>query len=163
MSASQTITAKSGRQFATFPAAVVAFVINDAEQFLFLRQTKEDSWEPSSGALEAGESPTQGVARELAEELGSAFRHRILGPVHVGAFKFDENVTNMLSFIFVVHYLGGEIVPGDDMLGAEFRWIAVEEFSTLRRFTVPWDISLFSESLDLFRLWKKQKKEDPTN
>lgn len=157
MASPQTIVAENGRQFATFPAAVVAFVINDAEQFLFLRQTKEDSWEPSSGALEAGESPIQGIARELTEELGSTFRHRILGPAHVGAFQFDRNVTNMLSFIFVVRYLGGEIVPGDDMLGAEFRWIPIEEFGTLRHFTVPWDITLFSESLDLFRLWKGKK------
>ncbi len=163
MTPPHTIVAKSGREFATFPAAVVAFVINDQEQFLFLRRSKEDGWEPPSGALEAGESPAQGVARELTEELGPAFLHRILGPVHVGAFRYDEKVTNMLSIIFAVHYLGGNIVPGDDMLGAEVRWVALEEFGALANLNLPWDVGLFSASLGLFRLRTKQEMEGATD
>ena len=155
------ITSVAGRKFAMFPAAVGAFILNDAEEFLLLRPIGTDIWYIPNGALESGESPLEGISRELGEELGSGFLFRPLGPLHVSAFDYDENVTNVLSVQFVVQYLGGEPVPSDDMLDAEFRWFRANEIETNDAVWVPrdWDLNLFPRALELFRLWKTHDAE----
>ena len=146
----QTVTAISGRTFATFPVAILAFVINQKEEFLFLKPPAETGWEIPSGGLEAGESPLQGLDRELHEELGAAFKHSVLGPVHATLFRYDDRVTNMLSLGFAVQHLDGDIVPGDDMAGAQCLWLTIEEIRNRGDIAVPDDINLFSYALDVF-------------
>ena len=104
---------------------VKAFVINEKEEFLLLKRPSESTWEVPSGALEAGESPLQGLARELREELGDAFRFRVLGPVHATSFRFDSKVTHMLSLGFVVQHLAGHV--------SGFRWGVFGSGKTFRR------------------------------
>lgn len=148
----QTITASCGRVFATFPVAVLAFVMNRKEEFLLFRRPSESTWEVPSGALETGEAPIQGLTRELREELGDGFLHRVLGPVHATAFRFDDRVTNMLSLGFVVQHLGGDVTPGDDMSGAECLWIPLDGIRHRKDISVPNDLDLFSQARDIFRV-----------
>jgi ADP-ribose pyrophosphatase YjhB (NUDIX family) len=148
----QIITTSCRREFATFPVAVLAFVMNRKKEFLLLKRPSESRWEVPSGALELGESPVQGLVRELREELGDAFRHRILGPVHATSFRFDDNVTNMLSLGFAVQHSGGHVIPGDDMSGAQCLWLSVESIRKRRDISVPSDLELFSRARDICRI-----------
>ena len=147
------VTSKSGRIFSAFPAAILAFVVNREEKFLLMRCPESTSWEIPSGALEEGESPLEGLDRELREELGEQFRYRPLYPVDVSSFKYDASLT-LLSIGFVVEYLGGRITPGDDMTNAEAEWVSVEDIVASRSIGVPKDISHFARARDLFRLSK---------
>ena len=145
------VTAAGGREFAAFPVAVLAFVLNDREEFLLLKRPSESAWQIPSGALESGEAPVQGVTRELREELGAGFRHRVLGPVHATSFRFDERITAMLSIGFVVQHLDGPVLPGDDVAGAEITWAAPAEIAAIAEISVPHDWALFDEALRIFR------------
>jgi len=144
-----TITSAGGREFAAFPVAVMAIVIDREGRFLLLRRPENNGWEVVSGALESGEAPLDCLARELKEELGAGFRFRVLGPFHAGSFKFDEKVAEMISIGFAVEHLGGPVAPGDDMAGAEFRWMTLEEISGRDDILVPRDKNLFLRAREI--------------
>lgn len=148
------VVSVSGRQFATFPAAVLAFVVNQNEEFLLLRCSRKMGWQVPSGALESSESPLQGLARELREELGKEFMHRPLGPVDVSSFRLDDKLT-LLSIGYLVQYLGGAITPGDDMTNAEVAWMSLEKIMLQKNISVPENVSNFMRALELFRVLKK--------
>lgn len=150
MSPHTEIASESGRVFATFPAAVLAFIVNANEEFLLLRCTRKGGWQVPSGALESGESPVEALERELREELGTEFRHRLLGPVDVSSFQWDEKIS-LLSISFLVEYLGGAVTPGDDMVGAEVAWMPLETITPHIPIAVPQNISHFTRALQLFR------------
>ena len=151
---SEKVVSASGRQFATFPAAVLAFVVNENEEFLLLRSPRRIGWQVPSGALESGESPIQGLARELFEELGKEFMYHPLGPVDVSSFRMDDKTT-LLSISYLVQYLGGAITPGDDMSGAELAWESLEKIMLHEPISVPEDASNFERALELFRVLRK--------
>ena len=147
-----TVTDDDGRTFATFPVAVLAFVINQSEEFLLLKRAGGTTWEIPSGALEFGESPLQGITRELTEELGPAMRFRVLGPVHATRVQLDERIDNLISLGFAVAGLGGAVRPGDDMAGAHYQWVGCKEVAGRRDIAVPSDRTLFSDALQIYRL-----------
>ena len=149
------ITSLSGREFACFPVALVAYVINENKEFLFLSREGEDSWEIPSGAMEAGENTVDGILRELNEELGDAIRIKPMGVVYAHTFPFDEKVKEMISIGFLLQYLGGEINPSDDMKGAAYKWMNLEEISLEKNISVPRNKGiLFDRATELFNLWK---------
>ena len=151
---SEKVVSASGRQFATFPAAVLAFVVNENEEFLLLRSPRRIGWQVPSGALESGESPIQGLARELYQELGKEFMYHPLGPVDVSSFRMDDKTT-LLSISYLVQYLGGAITPGDDMSGAELDWESLEKIMLHENISVPENVSHFERALELFRVLRK--------
>ena len=151
----QTVHSSSDREFATFPVALLAFVLNRREEFLLLKRAGESSWEIPSGALESGESPIRGLTRELHEELGDAVRYRVLGPVHATSLRLDSKIDNLLSLGFAVQYVDGAICPGDDMAGASHQWISADKVTHQTDIEVPSDANLFVEALQIFRLKSK--------
>ncbi len=152
------VRSSGGRGFACSPAAVLVFVIDEAERFLLLRHPQRDGWEIVNGALDAGETVLEGALREAAEEAGSAVRMRPLGAVHVQSFHYDENVRYMLSLMYLMAYEGGRVQPGDDMAGSEVRWFTVEELQDekLNVIVPPHGRWLFRRARDLYRLWKNE-------
>lgn len=153
-----TIASLSGREFACFPVALLGYVINENKEFLFLSREAEDSWEVPSGAMEAGENTIDGIMRELNEELGNAIRIKPLGVVHARTFPFDDKVKEMLSIGFLIQYLGGEINPSDDMKGAEYKWMNLEEICLEENISVPRNkVASFKRATELYSLWKDKK------
>ncbi|MBY0508816.1 MAG: NUDIX hydrolase [Rhodospirillaceae bacterium] len=111
------------RAFACFPVAVLAIIIAPDERVLLLNHPERPGeWEVVSGALEAGETIIDGLLREVGEELGAEIDVQPLATVHASTFRYDVNVTHMISLSFVLAYRGGDIHPGDDMSGSTFRW-----------------------------------------
>ena len=161
MSSNQPFVTTAGpryRQFATSAIAVQAVVVNKKEQVLLLAKPDgEKLWQIVSGALEAGETLLDGTLREVSEELGRDIRVRPLGVVHVETFHFDENVPFMLGTYYLFAYLGGNIVPGDDMAGSDFRWWSFakleEETPKLHPSSKLW---ILKRAVELYRLWIEQ-------
>lgn len=81
-------------------------LLNEEGRLLIVNPTYKDGWEIPGGTVEANESPRQGCARELREELGVEWE-----PVRLLVVDFtgetDER-TESLNFIFY-----GGVVPAD--------------------------------------------------
>ena len=146
----------NGRRFAGFAAAVLVFIIDPAtRRFLLLSSPAKrgrPGWEVVNGGLEAGETLLEGVRREVAEEAGPEVRLQVLGSVHSWTWRYDDSVTHMLSLAFVASYLGGDVVPGDDMAGSQVRWATLDEIRSLPAL-IPEDVWIFERTLSLFELW----------
>ena len=150
----------NGRRFAGFAAAVLVFIVDPStRRFLLLSSPAKrgrPGWEIVNGGLEAGESLEEGVLREVSEEAGPDVSLRVLGAVHSWTWRYDDLVTHMLSLAFVASYLGGEVVPGDDMAGSDVRWASLEEIAAMAaagEAMIPEDVWLFERALELFDLW----------
>ncbi len=110
------------RSFALFPAAVLAFIFDSQGRLLLLRKPgRSGAWEVVSGGLEAGETVKEGLLREVHEELGDAVQLKVMGVLHAGSFQYDA-VISLISISWLLEYMGGPIVAGDDAAGAEVRW-----------------------------------------
>jgi len=153
------------RTFACFPVAVLAIIIAPDERVLLLNPPAQPGeWEVVSGALEADETIIDGLLREVREELGSEIDVQPLATVHASTFRYDENVTHMISLAFVLAYRGGEIQPGDDMRGSAFRWWTEAELMAPElKLTVPQNGKwMLLRAIDLFRNWVRQGMAAPS-
>ncbi|MEZ4642381.1 MAG: NUDIX hydrolase [Chloroflexota bacterium] len=153
-----TIFSAKKRPFATFPVAVQAIIINDQEQLLLLSSAQRGRagvWQIVSGGLEAGETILDGTLREVAEEVGAAVQVRPLGLAHAQSFHYDTAVHHMLGTYYVLAYESGDIVPGDDMIGSEWRWWSLAELAAvpLHASTHLW---MLQRAVQLYRLWKDE-------
>lgn len=139
-----------GRPFATSAIALQAIIINEKEQFLLLSspgRNGPDEWQAVSGGLEAGETILEGILREVREEVGPIVV-RPLTVLHCHTFHYDNNVPFMVGIYYLLRYEGGEVVPGDDMVGSAFRWWSVDELEkalanqliTLHKSTHLWQL-----------------------
>jgi len=152
-----TITTGSGRVLPTYPAAVLAYVIDEQERILMLSSPNSNNgWEPPNGAMDADETPLQAAIRELAEEAGPDVRARPLGVCHAVGFAYDQGAPNMISLSFVFAYAGGAVEPGDDMRGSKVKWATVDEIeSHTMRIIAPRDTPwVFRRAVECYRLWK---------
>ena len=150
----------NGRRFAGFAAAVLVFIIDPStRRFLLLSSPPKrgrPGWEVVNGGLEAGESLLEGVRREVAEEAGPEVRLQVLGSVHSWTWRYDDQVTHMLSLAFVASYQGGTVVPGDDMAGSAVRWASIDEIRSMAvagEALIPEDVWIFERALQCFDLW----------
>ncbi|MFT5505766.1 MAG: 8-oxo-dGTP pyrophosphatase MutT (NUDIX family) [Gammaproteobacteria bacterium] len=82
MDNNQAVKSSSGREFATFPAAVLAIIVNEHEEFLLIKRPDESRWEVPGGALESGESPI----------LTSSIQNRVLASSAALNFSDSNNV-----------------------------------------------------------------------
>jgi 8-oxo-dGTP pyrophosphatase MutT (NUDIX family) len=121
------VSANGTREFACFPAAIMAFVVDADDRLLLLSHPAQDGWQVVCGAFEEGESPVAALLREVAEEAGPDVSIRPVGSVHTWLHRFDAAVPAMLSFAYVATYLGGDVLPGSDMAMSDVRWARVAE------------------------------------
>ena len=160
MSVQPELVGVNGRRFAGFAAAVLVFIVDPATRRLLLLSSPakrgRPGWEIVNGGMEAGETLLEGLAREVAEEAGPSVALRVLGAVHASTFRYDDNVTHMISTFFVASYLGGDVVPGDDMAGSEVRWVTQAEVAGMfdaGTALIPEDLWLFDRAFDCFDRW----------
>lgn len=158
MSQPRVTSADQTRHFACSPAAVLAFIVNQQEQFLLLAHPKrQGAWEIVNGGLEAEETVLAGVLREAQEEAGAELILRPLGTVHVETFSYDAHIPFMFSFSYLLAHEGGEVRPGDDMAGSVYRWFTLAEIEQEQtKIVVPPSKWLFQRALELYQLWQGQ-------
>jgi ADP-ribose pyrophosphatase YjhB (NUDIX family) len=128
------------------------------ERILLLAHPERNGiWEVISGVWEAGEALLDGVLRETREEAGPEIRVRPLCVVHTQNFHFDANIRFMIGVLFLLAYEGGQVQPGDDMAGSQYRWWRLEELEDETvRIPIPkrW---VLRRAVELYRLWKDQE------
>lgn len=146
------------RGFAATATALQAIIVDPSERILLLNSpSRGQGWQVISGALEAGESILAGTLRETSEECGGDMIVRPLGTVHAETFRYDDNVPYMNSHFYLLAYESGEVVPGDDMTGSDFRWWRVEELEAEQpRFHPSTRMELLKRAVDLYRLWHRE-------
>ena len=161
MATRPTVTARrNNRSFACFPAAVMVFVINEAEEFLVLSQ-EPDNWVLVGGGIEDNESILEGALRESFEELGNEVQLNPLGVIHTMSFHYDAAVQNMISVMYLMKYCGGKIIPGDDLTGAVFDWWNMEKIRmNIEIISRPnRQLWLFERALKLYQLIKDENQD----
>jgi ADP-ribose pyrophosphatase YjhB (NUDIX family) len=154
---------KGTRSFACSAVALQAVVVNPEEKTLLLSSPTRNpngAWQVVSGALEAGETVLEGTLREAREELGN-IHVRPLGTIHVQTFHYDENVQYMIAIYYLLAYEGGEVQPGDDMQGSQYRWwsLAELEHEKVNIVVPPGQKWILKRAIELYRLWKGQTWE----
>jgi ADP-ribose pyrophosphatase YjhB (NUDIX family) len=154
------LVAANGRRFAGFAAAVLVFIIDTSSRRLLLLSSPakrgRPGWEIVNGGLEAGETLLEGVLREVAEEAGPEVRLRVLGAVHASTWRYDDLVPHRISTFFVASYLGGDVVPGDDMAGSTVRWVTQAEVAAMvadGEAMVPEEVWVFDRAFECFDAW----------
>ena len=152
------VTENGLRSFACSPAAVVVLVVDDKERLLVGYHKTRQRWEAVSGVLEARETILDGAMRELCEEMGPAVRVRPLGVLHASTFRYDDNAQFMISVTYLMAYKGGDIVPGDDMGGAGYRWLALDDLvSGQASVGIPREQWLLRRAIEMSRLWAREE------
>ena len=145
------VVAENGRAFATQPAAVFVFIFRDDGRVLLLRRPDTPGWRSVGGAVEADETILQAAMREVAEEVGAGVRVRPLGVAHAWTYQYDESIRQMIDVAWVMAYEDGDVVPGSDMAGCEWRWCVPEEVEILLM-TVPLGTDwLLQRAVDVYR------------
>lgn len=111
--------------------AVSAAIFHDA-RFLLVRRGRAPGkglYAFPGGRVEDGETLTDAVRREVAEETGAEIeRIRLLAELAIAA----EDDPGRIAYVLSVHaadYAGGTVVPGDDADAAA--WYTVDEMARL--------------------------------
>ena len=85
----------------------------------------QGSWDLPGGFLEEGESPLDGLRRELKEETGLDVEpQRFLG-IWMDRYGGDSTAEATLNLYWTAHVVGGQAAPADDV--AELRWFGRDE------------------------------------
>lgn len=113
--------------------AVSAFVQDEQDRILMIRRTDNDLYSIPGGQLEPGETVTQAVVREVAEETGITVR--VIGligiysnPRHVIAYS-DGEVRQEFSMCFRAIPEDGSPRPSPE--SNEVFWATVDELDSL--------------------------------
>lgn len=160
-----TIWSETKRPFATSAVALQAIIIDEKERILLLSSPVRNTigeWQLISGGLEAGETVLDGVLREAVEEAGPDVLIRPLGVVHAQTFHYDANVQFMIGIYYLLAYEGGRIVPGDDMVGSEYRWWSIAELEMAEiSLHVSTHLWMLKRAVKLYRIWGKRASLSP--
>ncbi len=98
----------------TFIIGAFGIIFNDEGKVLLGHRRDYDAWDLLGGGLESGESPWEGVRREVKEESGLDVEIVRLSGVYSKPYK-DEVV-----FTFVCKKIGGELTINDEADALEF-------------------------------------------
>jgi 8-oxo-dGTP diphosphatase len=106
------------------PIRVLAAVLEKNGLWLIAKRKRGDRfaglWEFPGGKLEAGETPKEGLARELSEELGIGVR---VGSC-LGSVRYTSPGFAIELIAYRVSHLSGSFRPQDH---DELRWVAPSE------------------------------------
>jgi 8-oxo-dGTP diphosphatase len=90
----------------TILSAAGALILDEAGRVLLVEPNYKDHWEIPGGLIEVGETPSQGCAREVAEELGLT---RETGRLLVVDWAPHPTMGDRVLFVFD----GGVLSPAD--------------------------------------------------
>jgi 8-oxo-dGTP pyrophosphatase MutT (NUDIX family) len=99
------------RRIQSFEVSLKAF-IRRGDHVLLLREADTGFWELPGGRIDAGEEwePHEGVlAREIAEELGPAFRVHVTGQATSWTRQRPEDSVFQFLMVRVCRHLAGEV------------------------------------------------------
>ena len=128
-SADALVCPRCGSHYYANSAPTASALIEDEEGRLLLgRRALEPYrgfWDTIGGFLHEGESPEDGLRREVMEETGLEIE---LGPflgVWMDRYGHADDAVRTLNLFWVVRAVGGELAPADDV--AELAWFDRDE------------------------------------
>ncbi len=98
----------TGHQAARFTIGAFGILLDEQRRVLLCHRRDFDLWNLPGGGLEAGESPWEGVIREVREETGLAVAVERLA----GVYSKPEN--DEMVFSFVCRAVGGAVSLTDE-------------------------------------------------
>lgn len=112
----QELRSKVGDQLLMLPS-VAAVILNDKNELL-LQEKVDGSWSLPAGMIEPGETPTQALVREVAEETGLAVEPvKILALMGGKAFRFTYPNGHQVEYmgpLFLCRVTGKSELPRDN-------------------------------------------------
>jgi len=122
---------------------VAAVIRNDAGQVLCQRRSETGEWGLPAGGLDPGETPAEGIVREVREETGLEVEPvRVLGVFGGRAQRVtypNGDVVEFTAIVFACRVVGGTLASEDDET-AGLRWFAVDALPPL---SSPYPAELF--------------------
>lgn len=110
----------SGKYPDTFYRVAVKAFVSDAKGRLLLVKVDVDKWDLPGGGLKHGESPEDGIRRELSEELGVR-RITIGRPLLSRAFWVAKKQFWLLWIVYEVKILDDRLTPGSGVTAVEYK------------------------------------------
>lgn len=103
----------------TFTIGVFGIIKDQQNRVLLVLRTDKDWWNLPGGGLESGETPWEGVVREVKEETGLNVKvERLIG-------VYSKPLRNDLVFSFACQVLSGELTLNDE--AADLRYFSLNE------------------------------------
>ena len=114
--------------------AAKAFIIKDGKLFMMKRRAndphKPGAWDIPGGRLDFGESPYDGLTREVKEEISSEVD--IIMPIDVQHFTRDDG-QHITLIMFLCHLRNGDMKLSEEH--QEYKWIDINsEVDTIPKF-----------------------------
>ena len=128
------------QQVAGLPRHVVGVagvVVDDSGRALAVRRRVPERWELPGGALEVGERLTQGLAREVEEEIGL-----VVEPVRLTGV-YQNMALGPVALVFLCRRIGGQERLSDET--SDWRWAARDELTSMM--PAAW-LARFTDALD---------------
>ena len=138
------------REFICSPTAVLGVIFRSDEQVLLFSKGP-GRWRVISGAVEREENIRDAAVREVAEEAGPDVKVRPLGAIHAFRYAHNPSVIPLVCIPYLLEYQSGEVVPGDDMAGAELGWYSVDQIEQMHISVPDGQRWLFRRALHLYR------------
>lgn len=109
--------------------SAAAVVLNFSGEILLMRRSDNGDWNIPGGALEVGESPAEGVAREVREETGYACRPVALTGVYDSRIWGSLSGQHIYKFTFLCHLLEDvpQQRPSHDIEVLDVKWFPEDE------------------------------------
>jgi ADP-ribose pyrophosphatase YjhB (NUDIX family) len=105
--------------------AAAALVLDDDGRVLLARRAREPDaglWDLVGGFLDEGESPLDGLQREVREETGLEVEPGAFLGAFVDTYGDGDAAMRVLNLVWEAQILAGDPTPADDV--SELRWFA---------------------------------------
>jgi len=102
-----------------FSVGVFGLILDEKNRILLCHRTDRDLWNLPGGGLERGETPWQGVIREVKEEVGLDAEVIKLQGVYSKAFEDD------IILSFVCRKVGGKLTLSDE--ADDIKYFSIDE------------------------------------
>ncbi|MFH1030610.1 MAG: NUDIX hydrolase [bacterium] len=103
-----------------FSIGLFAIILDDKSRVLLCHRTEYNFWALTGGGLEKGETPWEGVVREVKEETGLDVK--VVRLVDVSSKPHEDNI----GFTFLCKASSGQVIPGDFVDTVKF--FSLEDF-----------------------------------
>ena len=90
-------------------------------RILLVQERADERWCMPGGWADVGERPSQSVEREVREESGLTVEVRkVVGVYDANRSGIPVEFFHAFKIVFMCEFIGGELGPSDETLGAEF-------------------------------------------
>ncbi len=129
-----------------YPVSVGAVIFNRRHELLLFSDPKAGLWKCVSGWVE-NETLIEAVQREIREEAGKIM-FRVNGVIDAHTFNYLGE--SIVSVWYLVHYLGGTVVPSDDLARYDYAWYDEAGLKTIS-VSVPAQAEILQRAFRLMR------------